>query len=143
LALPLRVREACAEISVNFRACCTNAGVSVAKGIRRAPTALALVDPGAESPRETWLRLLIMRAGLPAARDSDSGVRRIRATRRAHRHGLGAHEDRRQMTRDICRTDQLNGLGWIVIRVTAEDTPASILARIEVAVATRARGPSA
>lgn len=35
------------------------------RGIRRARTALDLVDAGAESPRETWLRLLLIRAGLP------------------------------------------------------------------------------
>ena len=32
------------------------------RGIRRARTALDLVDPGAESPRETWLRLLVISA---------------------------------------------------------------------------------
>ena len=35
------------------------------EGVRRALATLDLVDPGAESPRETWLRLLIVRAGLP------------------------------------------------------------------------------
>ena len=35
------------------------------RGIRRARTALDLVDPGAESPRETWLRLLVIRHGFP------------------------------------------------------------------------------
>ncbi len=35
------------------------------KGIRRARAVLDLVDPGAESPRETSLRLLIVRAGIP------------------------------------------------------------------------------
>lgn len=33
------------------------------RGMRRARIATDLVDPGAESPRETWLRLLLMRAG--------------------------------------------------------------------------------
>jgi hypothetical protein len=36
-----------------------------AKGIRDARLVFDLVDPGAESPRETWLRLLINRAGYP------------------------------------------------------------------------------
>jgi hypothetical protein len=35
------------------------------RGIRRAHAALPLVDPGAESPRESWLRLLLIRAGFP------------------------------------------------------------------------------
>jgi hypothetical protein len=34
-------------------------------GLEGARTAIQLVDPGAESPRETWLRLLIIRAGYP------------------------------------------------------------------------------
>ena len=35
------------------------------RGIRCARSSLGLVDAGAESPRETWLRLLIIRGGLP------------------------------------------------------------------------------
>jgi hypothetical protein len=35
------------------------------RGIRTARAALDLVDGGAESPRETWLRLLLIRAGFP------------------------------------------------------------------------------
>jgi hypothetical protein len=35
------------------------------RGIRKARVVLDLVDPGAESPRETWLRLLVIRNGFP------------------------------------------------------------------------------
>lgn len=35
------------------------------RGIRNAWRAIDLVDPGAESPGETWLRLLLIRAGFP------------------------------------------------------------------------------
>ncbi len=35
------------------------------RGISRARAALDLVDAGAESPRETWLRLVLIRAGFP------------------------------------------------------------------------------
>ena len=38
------------------------------RGIRRARITLPLVDPGAESPRETWLRLVLVRAGFPPPR---------------------------------------------------------------------------
>ena len=38
------------------------------RGIRRARSVLDLVDAGAESPRETWLRLLLLRAGFPRPR---------------------------------------------------------------------------
>jgi hypothetical protein len=36
-----------------------------ARGLRKLETALELVDAGAQSPRETYLRLLLMHAGLP------------------------------------------------------------------------------
>ncbi|BCI54742.1 hypothetical protein NIIDNTM18_40200 [Mycolicibacterium litorale] len=39
-----------------------------ARRIRRLRTALELYDPRAESPRETWLRLLLIRAGYPRPR---------------------------------------------------------------------------
>lgn len=38
------------------------------RGISRARSVLPLVDAGAESPRETWLRLLLLRAGFPRPR---------------------------------------------------------------------------
>ncbi|MDT5210515.1 MAG: hypothetical protein QOF67_2930, partial [Mycobacterium sp.] len=38
------------------------------RGIRQARTVLDLVDPGAESPKETWLRLLVIRNGFPRPR---------------------------------------------------------------------------
>ena len=37
------------------------------RGIRNARSVLGLVDPGAESPKETWLRLLVIRNGFPPA----------------------------------------------------------------------------
>jgi hypothetical protein len=36
-----------------------------ARGLRQLDAVLRLVDPGAESPQETWLRLLLMRHGYP------------------------------------------------------------------------------
>lgn len=35
------------------------------RGIRRCWTAIDLMDAGAESPKETWLRLVLVTAGLP------------------------------------------------------------------------------
>lgn len=37
-----------------------------ARGLRNLRAALSLMDPGAASPKETWLRLLLIDAGLPA-----------------------------------------------------------------------------
>jgi len=36
-----------------------------ARGVRRPTAALSLMDPGAQSPKETWLRLLLIDAGFP------------------------------------------------------------------------------
>jgi hypothetical protein len=36
-----------------------------ARGLRQLETALDMIEPGAQSPKETWLRLLLIGAGLP------------------------------------------------------------------------------
>lgn len=119
------------------------------RGIRRARAALGLVDPGAESPRETWLRLLIIRAGMPrpqtqiAVRNEygvviaevDMGWEEPKIA--IEYEGDHHRTDRRQFNRDIHRMDEMIELGWIVIRVTVEDTPASIVHRVSKALAQR------
>lgn len=119
------------------------------RGIRQARAALAMVDHGAESPRETWLRLLIIRAGLPRPEtqmcvrneygvviaEVDMGWEEFKIA--VEYEGDHHRTDRRQFSRDIHRFDQMIELGWIVIRVTVEDTPASITHRIAAALARR------
>lgn len=119
------------------------------RGIRRARAALGLVDAGAESPRETWLRLLLIRAGLPRPRtqipvidEFGQIVARLDMGWPELKIGLeydGDHHwtNRRQLSRDIRRTEELRDLGWIVVRVTAEDTEASIIGWVEAAFARR------
>ena len=114
-----------------------------------ARAALDLVDPGAESPRETWLRLLIIRAGLPRPQtqvpvyneygvliaEVDMGYEDLKI---AFEYDGDHHRtDRRQFTKDIRRHEALTELGWIVIRVTAEDTQGDIIRRIQLALARR------
>ncbi len=120
------------------------------KGIRMSRAALDLADPGAESPRETWLRLLVLRAEFPRpetqipVRDEFGQiVARVDLGWAALKIAIeydGDHHwtDRRQLAYDIRRSELLKSLGWIVIRVTAEDTPATILHRISSARAERA-----
>ncbi len=57
------------------------------RGIRSARTALDLVDAGAESPRKSWLRLLLVR-GIPSTTDTDSRPRRVRHADSGSRYGL-------------------------------------------------------
>ena len=46
-------------------------------------------------------------------------------------------KDRRQYVKDIARLRMLEALGWIVIRVIAEDKPQDVIARVEAALVSR------
>ena len=111
---------------------------------------LDLVDGGAESPRETWLRLLLINAGLPRPQTQIAVYdRRGRLVARldmgwedvhvAVEYDGGHHRtDERQFAWDITRMEMLHNAGWIVIRVTAKDRPTDILRRVRGALAQRA-----
>ncbi len=115
------------------------------RNIRRARQALKLVDGGAESPRETWLRLLLIDAGYLRPRTQipvygqygelvavlDMGWEDIKVA--VEYEGDHHRTDRKQFNRDIARIDALTELGWIVVRVTAEDVPGGILRRVATA----------
>ncbi|MEO3757748.1 hypothetical protein ABGB19_05575 [Mycobacterium sp. B14F4] len=119
------------------------------RGIRRARQALDLVDGGAESPRETWLRLLLIRAGFPRPQTQipvrnefgvlvavlDMGWEDIKVG--ADYEGEHHWSTRSQIDRDIRRFDEVTALGWIDVRVTARDTEATIVQRIAAARARR------
>lgn len=118
-------------------------------GVRQARTVLALADPGAESPRETWLRLLVIRGGFPAPRTQirvhdgygvlvailDMGWEHLKIALDCE--GDHHRTDRRQFNHDIRRAEALRELGWIQIRVTVEDTQGGILHRVGQAFARR------
>lgn len=120
------------------------------RGIRNARRALSLVDAGAQSPRETWLRLLLIDGGLPRPQTQipvrdDSGIV-IAYLDMGWEEFLVAVEydgeqhrtDRRQYTWDLRRLELLERLGWIVIRVVAGDRREDILRRARAAIARRA-----
>lgn len=112
------------------------------RNIRRARRALALVDAGAESPRETWLRLLLIEGGYPRPRTQipvygeygelvavlDMGWEDVKLA--VEYEGDHHRTDRRQFNRDIARYEALADLGWMAIRVTADDTRGGILGRV-------------
>lgn len=115
------------------------------RGIRKARRTLDLVDAGAESPRETWLRLLLIRAGFPPPQTQipvydeygqlvavlDMGWEHLKLA--VEYDGDHHWTDRRQFNRDIARAEALTDLGWIDVRVTAEDTEGGVIARVSVA----------
>ncbi len=116
-------------------------------GLRRLETALELVDPGAESPRESYLRLLLIDAGLPRPQTQipvlgadGMPVAHLDLGWEDHMVAVeydGDHHrtDRRQYVKDIRRQEMLERMGWIVVRVIAEDRPAAILRRVRAALA--------
>lgn len=120
------------------------------RGIRNARRALSLIDAGAQSPRETWLRLLLIDGGLPrpqtqiAVRDDagtviaylDMGWEEFMVA--VEYDGEQHRTDRRQYTWDVRRLELLDRLGWIVIRVVAGDRREDILRRVRAAIARRA-----
>jgi very-short-patch-repair endonuclease len=119
------------------------------KGIARARQAIELFDPGSQSPKESWLRVVLIQAGLrrpqtqiPVLNGSgdvvaylDLGWEDVKVAveydGEQHRH------DRRQYTWDIRRLEMLERLGWIVIRVVAGDRPAAVVERVRAALARR------
>jgi hypothetical protein len=112
------------------------------RGIRDARVALDLVDAGAESPRETWLRLLLIRAGFPRPEtqipvydecgqlvgELDMGWRDIKVA--ADYDGDHHWKNVRQLERDIRRYEDVTQQGWIDVRVTRADTEGAIIGRV-------------
>lgn len=112
-----------------------------ARGLRQLETALGLVDAGSQSPKETWLRLLLIEAGLPRpttqipviAADGttyylDMGWADLMVA--AEYDGEQHRVDTWQYRKDVRRREAIDRLGWIVIRVIAGDRPAQIVARV-------------
>jgi hypothetical protein len=119
-----------------------------ARGLRRLNKALTLMDPGSQSPKETWLRLLFYNHCLPPpvtqipVRDGgfiraylDLGWPQFKVA--AEYDGDHHRSDRTQYVKDIRRRQMLQDLGWIVIYVVAEDPPMSIVNRAVAALRRR------
>lgn len=119
-----------------------------ARGVRRMRSALQLVDGGAASPKETWLRLLLIDAGLPSPTTQIPVVDGYRALAMLdmgwREFGVAAEYDgdhhrseRRQYVKDQWRLRKLAEMGWIIIRVIAEDDPGEVVERITRALLAR------
>jgi hypothetical protein len=119
------------------------------RGLNRAREVFDLVDPGAESPRETRLRLLFIRAGYPPPETQipvynefgvlvavlDMGWRDIMV---AADYEGDHHRSRDKFNKDLHRFEEVTDLGWTDIRVTSRDTEGGILQRMAAAWARRA-----
>ncbi|MDX1890476.1 hypothetical protein [Mycolicibacterium sp. 050158] len=113
-----------------------------ARGLRQLESVLDLVDAGAESPRETWLRLLLIEADYPRPRTqipvlSPDGRRRYYLDMGWEDHRLaveydGDHHrsDPAQFASDIRRLADLDELGWQLVRVAARSRRDEVLQRV-------------
>lgn len=118
------------------------------RGLRRLRIALPLVDGGAASPKETWLRLLLIDAGFPRPTTQIpvvDGWRPVRVLDMGwEEYGVAAEydgdqhrTDRRQYVKDMRVLRKLESLRWIVVRVIAEDRDDDVIARVDEALRRR------
>lgn len=119
------------------------------RGIDRARASLDLVDAGAQSPKETWLRLVLLQAGLPRPQTQievmddfgsafaylDMGWEDVKVA--VEYDGDQHRSDHSQYAWDIRRLERLQRRGWIVVRVVAGNRPADIVRRVRGALAGR------
>ena len=119
------------------------------RGLRRLETALELVDAGAQSPRETYLRLLLIEAGFPRPQ-TQIPVRGANGIPVAHidvgweeymvgveYEGEHHQTDRGVYVYDIQRLELVERKGWLIVRVVVEDHRADIIRRVRVAMVER------
>lgn len=111
------------------------------KGLARLDRVLELVDAGAESPKETWLRLLLIEAGFPRPQTQipvfgpdgyplyflDMGWEDAKI---AVEYDGEEHRERARFKRDIVRSEYLAQLKWRLIRVVAGDRPPEVVRRV-------------
>jgi hypothetical protein len=123
-----------------------------ARGIRRFRTAINLMDAGAQSPKETWLRLLLVDAGFPRPQTQipvfddrcvpfaflDMGWEDIMVA--VEYDGDQHRKDRKRYVWDIRRQALVERRGWIHIRVINEDRPRDVLKRVSEAWRQRETG---
>jgi hypothetical protein len=112
-----------------------------ARGVRQLRELLVLVDSQAASPKESWLRLLLVDRGFAVPETQipvidggvpmaflDMGWREIQLA--VEYDGDQHRTDRAQYVRDIRRLPMVERAGWEVIRVLKEDSAAQIIARV-------------
>ncbi|MEB3984070.1 hypothetical protein OQ968_22740 [Mycobacterium sp. 663a-19] len=128
---------------------CVARGHPGSRGLRRLETALELVDAGAQSPRESYLRLLLIEAGFPRPQTQipvlgADGIPVAHIDVGWEEYLVGVeyegdqHQtDRRQYVYDIGRLERVERMGWLIVRVVTEDHRANIVRRVRAAMVER------
>lgn len=112
------------------------------RGLRRLPRVLGLVDAGAQSPKETWLRLLLIDEGFPPPQTQipvlgHDGYPRyfldmgwpdamVAVEYDGEQHRL----DRATYRADLTRSEYVAWVGWRRVRVVAGDRRFDIVRRV-------------
>ncbi len=119
------------------------------RGLRRVDRLLDLVDAGAESPRESWLRMMLINAGyrrpttqIPVrAPDGypryylDMGWEDVMVA--VEYDGEHHRTDQKAYRKDILRMEYLASAGWVTVRVVKGEQRHQILARVDRALSGR------
>ncbi|WP_406813902.1 hypothetical protein [Mycobacterium sp. M23085] len=122
------------------------------RGIAQARRAAGLFDAGAQSPKESWLRVVLIESGLPRPQTQievldefggvfaylDMGWEDVKIA--VEYDGEQHRNSRQQYTWDIRRRELLERRGWILVRVVAGDRPGDIVRRVRAARAGRRPG---
>ncbi|MDG4664256.1 hypothetical protein [Mycobacterium sp. 236(2023)] len=116
------------------------------RGLKRMPLVLDLMDIGAQSPQETWLRMLLIEQGFPRP---ETQIPVLRADRYSYYYldmgwedlgvaveydGEHHRKDPETYRNDIIRMEYVQRVGWIVVRVVAKTPKRVILARVRAAL---------
>lgn len=113
------------------------------RGLRQLDIALDLFDPGAQSPKETWLRLLLINNGFPRPKTQipimgvdgypryflDMGWEDIMLA--VEYDGELHRTSRDQFRKDVSRLEYIQRLGWTHIRVLAGHRPGDVIRRVQ------------
>jgi very-short-patch-repair endonuclease len=120
-----------------------------ARNVRRLGVALDLHDRGAESPKETWLRMMLIDEGFPRPQTQiavpgpdgqplyflDMGWEDLKVA--VEYDGEHHRTDRPSFAKDVIRLEYIASLRWLVIRVLAEHRRDDIVRRVRDARASR------
>lgn len=120
------------------------------RGIKRARTSLDLVDAGSQSVKESWLRIILVMAGLPRPQTQipisdefgvvfaliDMGWEELKVG--VEYDGEHHRVDRPSYEWDQRRRERIDRQGWLIVRVVAGQRPAEIISRVRSALASRA-----
>lgn len=112
------------------------------RGRRRVPGLLSFVDAGAQSPKETWLRLVLIDAGFPRPQTQipvllpdgypryfmDMGWPEYMVA--VEYDGEQHRTDPAQYRNDVLRSEYIDSLGWRRIRVLAGHRRDDIIGRV-------------